>query len=138
MPPKNITVHRTTDRMDIMTICSTWVTSLVMRVTREPVVNRSVCWNEKVMIRANRSLRTSFPKRWAATLANTPHSTPQVPPKATNSSIRIPMDQIIAISPPNTPSSTMVAIISGCHISMAISPSMNRGASRQLSQYFFK
>lgn len=86
------------------------------------------------MIRPNRSLRMSLPTRWAAVLANTPHKMPVVPPKTISSTIRIPMERMTGRLPPSTPSSTITAIMAGCSISMAISPSMNSGASTQQYQ----
>ena len=120
-----------------MTMFCTWVTSLVRRVTSEPVEKRSVCWKERFMMRLNRSLRRSLPKPCAAMLANTPHSTPDKPPASTVRIIFTPMEMISAISLFSTPLSTISAIMSGWIRSIATSPAINRGASRQQIQYFF-
>ena len=55
-------------RMDCTRSCRE-VMSFVSLVTREPVVNLSVCSRERDITLLNASTRTSLPKPWDATLA---------------------------------------------------------------------
>ena len=66
-------------RSAIMIRFCTCVISLVRRVTREPVENRSISENEKVWICLNASFRSPVPKLIAATDAN--HAPPTPPAK---------------------------------------------------------
>ena len=73
-------------RSAIMIRFCTCVISLVRRVTREPVENRSISENEKVWIFLNASFRSPAPKLIAATDAN--HA-PPTPPAIMMSAVRI-------------------------------------------------
>ncbi len=122
----------------------TCVISLVVLVTKDPVENWSVCSNDRDMILRKVSLRRSLPKFCAHRLEKTPQSTPQLPPITTHKIIFRPVVMTIFKSPtppfdnPSTPSSTMVAIKSGCIRSIATSPIMNNGARHANKRYFFK
>ena len=71
MLPAVIKTVRTMPRTICETSRSTWVTSLVMRVMREPAPKLSICGKEKVMILRKVFLRSSFPIFWLAMLTNT-------------------------------------------------------------------
>ena len=114
-----------------------WVTSLVRRVTREPVENRSVCSKLRSMTRRKQSFRTSLENFWLATVLNTPHRMPQQAPRTTRPIIRAPRLMTSPRSPtpllwrPSTPSSTMRLMRLGCMRSMVTSPIMANWAKRQ-------
>lgn len=61
MLPKVSIEVRIIPRTKLDTKFCTWVMSLVTRVTREPVPNRSTWGNEKVMMLRKASFRISFP-----------------------------------------------------------------------------
>ena len=137
IPPTNITELRTKPLIDIITMRCTKITSLVSRVTKDPVEILSVCSNDKCMIFLNKSFLRSLANPCVTTLAKAPHKIPLRPPRITVRIIFIPTDMIKEISPFNTPLSTMSAIISGWIRSIATSPIMQRGARIQKNQYFF-
>ena len=113
---------------------STWVTSLVMRVMREPAPKLSIWGNEKVMIFRKVSLRRSLPMFWLAMLTNTLFREPKQQPMSTMPIIWTPRCQISSRLPtpllfrPSTPSSTMRRIRPGCIKSISTSPPMNSAA----------
>ena len=141
MLPRVISTVRTRPRTIWETRRSTWVTSLVMRVMREPVPKLSIWGKEKVMILRKVSLRSSFPIFWLAILTNTLLREPKQQPISTMPIICAPTFQISSRLPvpllcsPKTPSSTMRLISPGWIKSISTSPPMNRAASTAKCAY---
>ena len=94
MLPRVISTVRTRPRTIWDTSRSTWVTSLVMRVMREPVPKLSIWGKEKVMIFRNVSFRSSFPMFWLAMFTNTLLREPKQQPISTMPIIWAPTFQI--------------------------------------------
>ena len=127
-----------------MVDCMHKILSLVTLVISEPVENLSVCSKENDIILLNASFLISLPNCCAERFANTPDITPHRPPMATNNTILSPKPSTISRLPtpplliPNTPSSIIRLISSGCIRSILTSPIIKRGARIVHSQYFLR
>ena len=85
--PTSMTGLRKKPRISVWRKVCTWVISLVTRVIREPVENRSMSEKEKVWIRAKASLRTPAATRADPRTAKNAPSTPKASMAAAISSI---------------------------------------------------
>jgi len=84
-------------RIDIIIKFWTCVTSLVILVIKEPVVNLSFCSKDKSTTRENTALRTSFPNELAAVEAKAADKIPPIPAIATHNNINKPVFKTTSI-----------------------------------------
>ena len=129
MPPTRNIRFRTSILSEKSTSCWIEVMSAVSLVTREPVVNLSVCWNERDMTFPKTSRRRSRAKPCEAQPLNAAEPTPQAPPTTIVSSIITPVETITSMFWGSTPSSTICDRSFGCKRSTSTSPIMVRGVS---------
>ena len=130
MPPIKRKGDRISMRMQVVKAFWIWVTSLVMRVTREPVLKVSMLAKVKYCTLWNRSLRMSLAKPKPALVEKYIFPTPPMMPVRAARIMRPAIFITYGASPFTMPTSIMRLMRVGCTRSMATSSTMNRGARR--------
>ena len=127
--------ERIAPRMIIMNAIWTFVTSVVMRVTREAEEKRSMFSNENSCTRAKRSRLRFFANPEDALAAVNPAAPPHAMETRARQKRTIPFFTIFSISHPALISLMRFAMMKGMRHSIAASPSMNTGVMKVTSRY---
>ncbi len=137
VPKISISGLRTAERIRFWYKFWILVTSVVRRVTREPVPNESIAEKENDWTFLKRFPRRFFEKPNAASAESLPQPAPQHKEKTDIRTIRSPNLTTYPKSFEPIPTSTIFAMTRGIVVSIRTSPSMKTGERTVKTRYFF-